>query len=128
MGALIVRQQCPRRSRADKTGHSDNGTTFQVTAGAPACLKLHGEPSTQGPRRAQLRVSGNFQSNRTDAVRAATLSGIGIALSPIWLFSDDIRAKRLKVLLTDYQPKPLPIHAVSPANRRYSAKVKAYLR
>jgi DNA-binding transcriptional LysR family regulator len=127
------------------------GTTFRVTAGAPAYFKLHGEPSTpedlgahncilytglatanawpysRGGRDRSVRVSGNFQSNSSEAVRAATLSGIGIALSPIWLFGDDIRAKRLKVVLTDYQPKPLPIHAVSPANRRYSAKVNAFV-
>jgi DNA-binding transcriptional LysR family regulator len=127
------------------------GTTFRVTAGAPAYFKLHGEPSTpedlgahncilytglatanawpysRGGRDRSVRVSGNFQSNSAEAVRAATLLGIGIALSPIWLFGDDIRAKRLKVVLTDYQPKPLPIHAVSPANRRYSAKVNAFV-
>jgi DNA-binding transcriptional LysR family regulator len=127
------------------------GTTFRVTAGAPAYFKLHGEPSTpedlgahncilytglatanawpysRSGRDRSVRVSGNFQSNSAEAVRAATLSGIGIALSPIWLFGDDIRAKRLKVVLTDYQPKPLPIHAVSPANRRYSAKVNAFV-
>jgi len=127
------------------------GTTFRVTAGAPAYFKLHGEPSTpedlgahncilytalaaanawpysRGGRDRSVRVSGNFQSNSSEAVRAATLSGIGIALSPVWLFGDDIRAKRLKVVLTDYQPKPLPIHAVSPVNRRYSAKVNAFV-
>jgi len=127
------------------------GTTFRVTAAAPAYFKLHGEPSTpedlgahncilytglatanhwpysRGGRDRSVRVSGNFQSNSSEAVRAATLSGIGIALSPIWLFGEDIRAKRLKVVLKDYQPKPLPIHAVSPANRRYSAKVNAFV-
>lgn len=127
------------------------GTTYRVTAGAPAYFKLNGEPGTpeelgthncilytglatandwpysRGGRDRSVRVSGKFQSNSSEAVRVATLSGIGIALSPIWLFGDDIRAKRLKVVLKDYQPKPLPIHAVSPANRRYSAKVNAFV-
>ncbi len=84
------------------------GTTFRVTAAAPAYFKLRGEPSTpedlsthncilytglatanhwpysRGGRDRSVRVSGNFQSNSSEAVRAATLSGIGIALSPIW--------------------------------------------
>ena len=60
-------------------------------------------------------------------MRAATLAGIGIALSPVWLFGDDIKAKRVRVVLTPYPPKPLPIHALSPVNRRYSAKVKAFV-
>ena len=99
------------------------GTTFRVTAAAPAYFKLHGEPSSpedlgahncilytglatanhwpysRGGRDRSVRVSGNFQSNSSEAVRAATLSGIGIALSPIWLFGEDIRAKRLRVVL-----------------------------
>jgi len=127
------------------------GTTFRVTVGAPAYFKLHKEPDSpddlkshncilytglatanawpylRGGRDRSVRVSGTFQSNSSEAVRAATLSGIGIALSPIWLFGDDIRAKRLKVVLKDYQPKPMPIHAVSPTNRRYSAKVNAFV-
>ncbi len=81
----------------------------------------------RGGRDRSVRVSGNFQSNSSEAVRAATLSGIGIALSPIGVFGDDLRARRLKVVLADYQPKPLAIHAVSPANRRYSAKVNAFV-
>ena len=61
-------------------------------------------------------------------MRTATLAGIGIALSPVWLFGDDIKAKRPEgVVLTPYRPKPLPIHALSPVNRRYSAKVKAFV-
>jgi DNA-binding transcriptional LysR family regulator len=127
------------------------GTTFRVTAGAPAYFKLHGIPRTpeelaahncilytglavandwpysRDGRDRSVRVSGNFQSNSSEAIRAAVLSGIGIALSPVWLFGDDIRAKRLKIVLADYQPKPMPVHAVSPSNRRYSAKVKAFV-
>jgi DNA-binding transcriptional LysR family regulator len=125
------------------------GTTYRVTVGAPDYfarrgvpkrpedLKMHNcilytglasqneWPYTRDGRAHPVRVSGSFQSNSAEAVRAATLGGIGIALSPVWLFGDDIQAKRLKVVLADYHPKPMPIHALLPANRRHSAKVKA---
>ena len=122
-----------------------------VTVGAPAYFRRHGEPNrpedlkahncilytglaTQNEwpymrdgRSCPVRVSGSFQSNSAEAVRAAALAGMGIALSPVWLFGEDIRARRVSVVLADYSAKPLPIHALSPANRRYSAKVKAFV-
>jgi DNA-binding transcriptional LysR family regulator len=125
------------------------GTTYRVTVGAPAYLKRYGEPThpdelrnhncilytglvsqnewayTRDGHSLPVRVSGSFQTNSAEAVRAAALAGIGIAFAPVWLIGEDIRAKRLKVILTDYRPKPMPIHALLPANRRYSAKVKA---
>ena len=125
------------------------GSAHRVTVAAPDYLRHRGEPrhpeelvdhdcilytglSTQDqwPYRHDgvalpVRVSGTFQSNSSEAVRAATLAGIGIALTPLWLFGDDIRAGSVVTILDDYRPEPLPIHALSPANRRSSAKVKA---
>ena len=127
------------------------GTTMRVTVGSTAYFKRHGEPRspddlkahdcilytglatanewpyTRGGRDCPVRVSGTFQTNSSEAVRAAALSGIGIALAPTWLFGADIRARRVRVVLADYRPKPLPIHAISPANRRHSAKVNAFV-
>ena len=125
------------------------GMTHRVTVGAPDYFKRYGEPErpedlkthncivytgllsqddwpyTRDGRAHPFRVSGSFQTNNGEAVRAATLAGIGIALGPVWLLGEDIRARRLKVILTEYRPKPVPIHALSPPNRRNSAKVKA---
>jgi len=53
--------------------------------------------------------------------------GLGISLSPVWLFSEDLKVGRVVALLQDYQTLPLPIHAVSPANRRQSARVNAFV-
>jgi DNA-binding transcriptional LysR family regulator len=125
------------------------GTTRRVTVGAPEYLRRRGEPRrpedlathdcivytglasldrwhyTRDGHSHAVRVAGSFQSNSGEAVREATLAGIGISLSPMWLVGEDIRARRVKVVLADYLAKPVPIHALSPANRRYSAKVKA---
>jgi DNA-binding transcriptional LysR family regulator len=125
------------------------GTTYRVTVGTPNYFKRCGEPrrpedlkahncilytglaslnrwsySREG-RAYSVRVSGSFHTNSAEAVRAATIAGIGVALAPVWLVGGDVRARRLKEVLADYLPKPLPIHALSPANRRNSAKVKA---
>jgi DNA-binding transcriptional LysR family regulator len=74
-----------------------------------------------------VRITGNAQSNNSEAVREMVLTGLGIALSPLWLFHDDLKAGRVIALLQDYTPQPLPIHAVSAPNRRQSARVKAFV-
>ena len=127
------------------------GTTYRVTVATSDYLKRHGRPRhpdelkqhdcilytglatrdawryVRDGQSFSVRVSGSFRSNSAEAVRAAALDGMGIAFAPLWLFGDDIRARRIRAILVDYPPKPLPIHAVSPTVRRHSAKIKAWV-
>ncbi len=74
-----------------------------------------------------INVKGSFQTNSSVAVRAAVLSGLGIAIAPIWMFGDDIYRGNLKVVLQDYQPVPFPIYAVYRRSRFYPAKVHCFI-
>jgi DNA-binding transcriptional LysR family regulator len=74
----------------------------------------------------QVRVSGNVRSNNSEAIRQMVLDGLGISLSPSWLFRDDLREGRVVVVLEAYQPSSLPIHAVLAPDRRQSARVRAF--
>ncbi|MGE8191180.1 LysR family transcriptional regulator [Pseudomonas sp. NPDC086278] len=127
------------------------GTTHRVTIAAPAYLNQHGQPRTplelgahnclqfnllnsqnlwvyqKDVQRHEVRIKGNAQSNNSEAIREMVLGGLGIALSPIWLFSEDLKAGRVTAILREYTAQSLPIHAVSPANRRQSARVKAFI-
>ena len=127
------------------------GTTHRVTLASPAYLANHPAPKTpqdlsqhncllfnllssqnqwvyeKNGTRHSVRIAGNAQSNNSEAVREMVLTGLGIALSPLWLFHDDLNAGRVIALLQDYTPQPLPIHAVSAPNRRQSARVKAFV-
>jgi DNA-binding transcriptional LysR family regulator len=73
-----------------------------------------------------VRVEGPLQTNASDIVRAAVLDGVGIAYSPTWLFQDLIDSGEVQVLLPGWQTSPLPLHLVSPPERRYAAKVRAF--
>ena len=73
-----------------------------------------------------IRAQGSLQSNSSEVVRAAVLSGMGIGYSPTWLFEDQMGTGELQTLLPDWPATPLPVHLVSPAQRRNSAKVKAF--
>jgi DNA-binding transcriptional LysR family regulator len=72
-------------------------------------------------------VGGSFQTNSSVAIRAAVLSGLGIAIAPVWMFGDEIYQGDLKVVLQDYQPIPLPIYAVYRRSRFYPAKISCFI-
>jgi DNA-binding transcriptional LysR family regulator len=127
------------------------GTTHRVTLASPAYLARHPAPKSpqdlsqhncllfnllssqnqwvyeKNGTRHSVRIAGNAQSNNSEAVREMVLTGLGIALSPLWLFYDDLKAGRVVALLQDYTAQSLPIHAVAAPNRRQSARVKAFV-
>lgn len=73
-----------------------------------------------------VSVNGPLQSNSSEAVRAAVLSGLGIAYAPTWMFEDEIASGEMQVLMTDWSISPLPINLVCPSQRRQTAKVRAF--
>lgn len=74
-----------------------------------------------------VKVSGNFQTDNSVAIREAVLSGIGIAVSPIWLFGNLTQSPQLRILLQAYQPPPLPIQVVYRRGRFIPAKVRCFI-
>ena len=75
----------------------------------------------------KVRVGGCFQTNSSVAIRAAVLSGLGIAVAPVWMFGDEIYRGDLKVVLEDYQPTPLQIQAFYRRSRFYPAKITCFI-
>jgi len=75
----------------------------------------------------QVVVLGNLQVDNVSALREAVLSGLGIAVCPVWLFSDLLHSDRLKLLLKDYQPTSRPIYAVYRRGRFISARVRCFI-
>jgi DNA-binding transcriptional LysR family regulator len=125
------------------------GLTRRLTVASPAYLKQHPAPQAPGDLARhncilfnvleqfdtwafdaghyQVQARGNARSNNSEAIRQMVLSGLGISLSPSWLYREDIKAGRVVRVLEGYTPSPLPIHAVSPANRRQSARIRAFV-
>jgi DNA-binding transcriptional LysR family regulator len=80
----------------------------------------------------EVAVTGPFRTNDSEALRDAALSGLGIALLPMWLVGTDIRGQRLVSLLPDYEwliasGPERAIGAVYPPKRGVSPKVKAFV-
>jgi DNA-binding transcriptional LysR family regulator len=82
--------------------------------------------SVQPGKVVTVRAQGNLQTNSSEVVRAAVLSGMGIGFSPTWLFEDEIARDDLQLLLPDWLARSVPVHLISPSQRRPSAKVRAF--
>jgi DNA-binding transcriptional LysR family regulator len=97
---------------------TQNAWTFTAGSGASA------------PEGSQVtvRAQGNLQTNSSEVIRASVLSGMGIGYSPTWLFDDMMGQGDLQILLPNWHTPSLPVHLVSPPQRRQSAKVQAFVR
>lgn len=75
-----------------------------------------------------VRAQGNLQTNSSDVVREAVLSGLGIALRSTWDVGPDIDAGRLQVVLPAYRGSGrVAIHAVYPSRRFLPQKVRVFI-
>jgi DNA-binding transcriptional LysR family regulator len=127
------------------------GITRRVTVASPDYLARHGEPRTPldlqehecivytqlatsnewhfrgGGEDISVRVSGGFSTNSSEAVREAVLAGIGIAVTPVWLFREEFASGAVRILLQDFEPKPLPIQAVYSSRRHLASRVRTLI-
>jgi DNA-binding transcriptional LysR family regulator len=82
----------------------------------------------EGPEgRVLVPVSGRFQADSSEAVRAAVLAGMGLYLAPIWLFAAELRDGGVVQVLPDWTPTLLPIQAVFPTRRQVPFRVRAVM-
>ncbi|WP_055076758.1 LysR family transcriptional regulator [Pseudanabaena sp. 'Roaring Creek'] len=75
----------------------------------------------------QVTVKGNLQVDSSNGIREAILSGLGIAVCPVWVLGDLIHSEDIQVILKDYQPISLPIYAVYRRGRFIPAKVRCFI-
>jgi len=127
------------------------GATRLLCCAAPSYLERHGEPlapeelaghqclsyeylpnrnewtfSSPGGGERSVRISGPAESNNGRFLAALAAEGIGISREPDFISGPDVRAGRLKVILREFEPPPLPIYVVYPSRRHLSAKVRAF--
>ncbi len=74
----------------------------------------------------KVPVSGPLQTNNSEVVRAAVLSGMGIAAPPMWMFKAELASGEVKALLPNWNASPLPINLVFASHRQRSAKTQAF--
>ena len=127
------------------------GNSPRVTVASQKYIDIYGEPNNlqdlkehkcivytllttlnewhfNGPQgKESIKVDGRFRVNNPRVIRQAVLEGQGIAVTPIWLVDDYIKTGQVKVILDEYIPTALDIHAVYPEKRFVSAKVRFFI-
>jgi DNA-binding transcriptional LysR family regulator len=82
----------------------------------------------RGPKgHLDLRVHGNLRLNDDEALSAAVLGGLGIALLPTFIIGRDLQAGRLRAVMSEYVPHASHINAVYLPTRHLPAKVRAFI-
>jgi DNA-binding transcriptional LysR family regulator len=127
------------------------GEMRRIVVASPGYLKAHGEPKTpeaiashqtiqfggaiappdwhfvRGGNEVRITPVPRLTTNSADAaIQYAVRSG-GLTRVLAYQAADAIKAGRLKVLLTKFEPPSLPIHIVYPTSRLLSAKVRTFI-
>lgn len=66
-------------------------------------------------------------TNTSEVAIAAAVAGRGLTRVLSYQVAAEVAAARLKVVLRDEEPPPLPVHIVYPSGRRTAAKVRAFV-
>lgn len=89
-------------------------------------MRNHWEFGTADGSTVSVRVRGPLQTNNSEVLRSFAKDGLGICYIPDWLIADLLDSGDVVELMKDWFVPPIPIHLVSPAARKHSAKVKAF--
>jgi DNA-binding transcriptional LysR family regulator len=102
-----------------------NCLVFKLRPG-PTIWELEGADGSH-----DIAITGNLESNNAEALSAAMVAGLGIALLPIWVVGREIQDGLVKVVLPQYRAHPMDaadeVYALYPHGRNLSAKVRAFL-
>ena len=71
-------------------------------------------------------MEGRVQVATADGVIACVKAGLGIAVASRWMCRAELQTGELVSILSDYQLESIELHAVYPAGRRPSVKVRAF--
>jgi len=74
-----------------------------------------------------VRVHGSIGSNFGDTLKQAALLGHGISMHPYYMVSDELKSKRLFVVLPDYEPIELDIYVVYPTREHLPARTRHFV-
>lgn len=95
------------------------------------CIKLHAMdawPFTRNGEMQRVRTSGPLSASTVDAVRAACLAGVGIAMLTYWDVHRQIaRGELQRLVIADVEPLEVGIWAVFPTRAHMPARVRAFI-
>ena len=68
-----------------------------------------------------------LKSNHADSLRVAAINGSGLVQLPTYMVGLDIQSERLKPVLENYEPEPLPINLIYAHRKHMSMKIRSFV-
>jgi DNA-binding transcriptional LysR family regulator len=127
------------------------GTVRRVICAAPAYLEQRGMPQTPddltshtvisaaavtptpewrmviSAKASAVKVQARMITTTNDSAIAAAMSGFGLTQLLAYQVADQLRDGRLKAILTEFEPRVLPVHLLHREGRHASPKARAFL-
>ena len=125
------------------------GALRHLVVASPGYLAQHGAPRHPGELGGHRAIAFSFDarvaspwkfrggivgapqftwiSNSNEVDIAAAEAGLGLTRCLAYQAAASLRAGRLRVVLAEHEPDPVPVHIVYPAGRRAPAKVQAFV-
>ena len=74
-----------------------------------------------------VKVAGRFRTSGALAANEAAVRGLGIANAPLWQVRSLVDRGSVELVLTRFEPSPIPIHAVWPTTRVLPARTQLFI-
>jgi DNA-binding transcriptional LysR family regulator len=127
------------------------GSVRRVACAAPSYLKKHGVPKTprdlaelralvfsterstpawsfeHEQKSLSFRPTADLLVNSSEVAIQAAVAGAGITRALSYMVASDVKAGRLRIVLADYEPEPLPVHVIYREGRKAPARVRAFV-
>ena len=116
--AYLKRHGVPRRP-ADLTDLT--AITFSHGRAPPAW------PLREGKRTVAVRPKTRLVVNSSHVALMAAISGAGVTRALSYMAAADVKAGRLRVVLSEFEPEPLPVHVIYQAGKQAAARVRAFV-
>jgi len=73
----------------------------------------------------RVPIAGRLRASTSDAVRSAVLAGMGVFVSPVWLFGPELASGEVVRVLADWASPVVPIQVATSSRRQVPPRVRA---
>lgn len=127
------------------------GSVREVVCASPAYLKAQGVPRVpldlldreaiafsqdraspiwslrDGKRTVPVRPRSRLVVNSSEVAIQAAIDGRGVTRALSYMVAAHVKAGHLRIILSDFEPEPLPIHVIYHEGKRAAARVRAFV-
>ena len=81
----------------------------------------------EGTRQVSVPISSAVTCNDIDSAVNACVDGLGLGMFLSYMVAPNVKARRLKYVLEDFEIEPTPVQVVYPQSKLLSNKVRAFI-